>query len=219
MAGFQQIVDALGGVSVDIGKPIPIGAVGKVDYVLQPGVQRLTGEQALWFARSREGSSDYERMVRQKCLMSSLARQADPLTVLANYEQLATASASLVRTDIPTADLPEFVKLAQLAKGQAIEAVSLVPPLIEPARPDYGEIRAMVTRLLAGEPALGVEAATQAGGGDGSVGNPGSGVAAALQGGVAASDTGTAWEQASLGQETQPPPQSAADLGLVCQPV
>jgi len=218
MAGFQQIVDAVGGVTVDIGKPIPIGALGRVDYVLQPGVQRLTGEQALWFARSREGSSDYERMVRQKCLLSSLARQADPLTVLRNYEELARASAALVSTDIPTADLPELVKVAQLAKGQAIDAVSLVPPLIDPVRPDYGEIHAMVERALAGEP---VVEAQESGSGDGTVGNSGSSATAALEGSAPA--TATAGDGATgSGNDSAPAPAptgTAAELGLVCQAV
>jgi hypothetical protein len=155
-------------------------------------------------------------MVRQKCLMSSLARQADPLTVLANYEQLATASASLVRTDIPTADLPEFVKLAQLAKGQAIEAVSLVPPLIDPARPDYGEIREMVSRMLAGEPVLGSDAAAE---GDGSVGNSGSGADSALQGGAASTTSPPDTTQGEVMEDPAPTPRTAAEAGLVCQAV
>jgi LCP family protein required for cell wall assembly len=219
MAGFQQIVDALGGVSVDIGKPIPIGGgSGPVEGYLEPGVQRLDGFKALWFARSREESSDYERMVRQKCLMSSLARQVDPLTVLSNYEALAKASAALVQTDIPTADLPEFVKLAQLAKGQAIHAVSLVPPLIDPVRPDYGEIHAVVERALAGEPI--VEAA-ESGPGDGTVGNTGSSATAALEGSAPPAPTAED-DTAGGAADTAPPPAptgTAAELGLVCQAV
>jgi LCP family protein required for cell wall assembly len=218
MAGFQQIVDALGGVTVDIGKPIPIGAEGQVAYVLQPGVQRLTGEQALWFARTREGSSDYERMVRQKCLMSSIARQADPVTLLANYEQLATASTALVRTDIPTADLPEFVKLAQMAQGKQIQALSLVPPLIDPADPSYSQIKEMVQTMIAGESVLGDGASE----GDGSVGNAGSGASAALEGGAPATTPppdGAAADSESATTTPAPAPASAAEAGLVCQAV
>jgi hypothetical protein len=217
MAGFEQIVDALGGVSVDIGKPIPIGGgTGPVEGYIEPGVQRLDGFRALWFARSREESSDYERMVRQKCLISSLARQVEPLTVLSNYEALAKASAALIQTDIPTADLPEFVKLAQLAKGQAIDAVSLVPPLIDPVRPDYAEIRAMVQRLLAGEPLL--DAGED--GGDGTVGTAGASASAATEG--SAPSTVTTGDGATPGTEVAPSPAptgTAAELGLVCQPV
>jgi LCP family protein required for cell wall assembly len=225
MAGFSQLVDAMGGVTVDVGKPIPIGGgSGPVEGYIEPGVQKLDGFHALWFARSREESSDYERMVRQKCLMSSLAHQADPLTVLSNYEALAKASAALVRTDIPTADLPELLKVAQLAKGQAIDAVSLVPPLIDPVRPDYDDIHAMVTDLLAGEPP--VDAA--GGGGDGTVGNASSSAAAAVQGSVPATATPAADADSAAGETvtdgaatTAPvvPTQTAAELGLVCQAV
>jgi len=156
--------------------------------------------------------------VRQKCLMSSLARQTDPLTVLRNYEALAKASAALVQTDIPTADLPEMVKLAQLAKGQAIDAVSLVPPLIDPVRPDFSEIHAMVERALAGEPVVDPQ---ESGSGDGTVGNSGSSATAALEGSAPA--TATAGDGATgSGNDSAPAPAptgTAAELGLVCQAV
>jgi LCP family protein required for cell wall assembly len=214
MAGFQQIVDALGGVTVDIGKRVPIGGgTGPIEGYLEPGVQELNGYQALWFARSREGASDYERMVRQKCLMTSLAHQADPITVVRNYERLATASKALVRTTIPRNDLPGLLAVARLAKGQAITAVSLVPPLIDPVRPDFDAVHTMVERVVAGEPPVDLSAD---GPGDGSVGNAGSSAAAAVQGSAPA-------QQASDGERGQKKKAragaTAAERGLVCQAV
>jgi LCP family protein required for cell wall assembly len=217
MAGFAQIVDALGGVTVDVGKRVPIGGgTSPIEGYIEPGVQTLDGYQALWFARSREGASDYERMVRQKCLTASLARQADPLTVLRNYEALANASAALVQTDIPTSDLPGLLTVARQVPGQQINAVSLVPPLVNPVRPDFSEIHAMVGRMIAGESAvLGPTTSP----GDGSVGNAGSSPAAATQGSVPGGSNDTSGP-ASAGEATAPSPtsQTAADLGLVCQP-
>ena len=239
MAGFQQIVDALGGVTVDVGKRVPIGGgTGPIEGHIEPGIQELNGYQALWFARSREGASDYERMVRQKCLTSSLARQADPMTVLRNYEGLAKASAALIETDIPTSDLPGLLTVAQQVPGQQIIAVSLVPPLVDPVHPKYSEIHAMVQRLLAGQPAV----LADDGNGDGTVGNAGSSASAAMQGSVPApagdkADSGQGGsgqegsEQAGSaqgggqgggsGNEAATPAQgkTAAELGLVCQPV
>jgi LCP family protein required for cell wall assembly len=213
MAGFQQIVDALGGVTVDIGKRVPIGGgSGPIDGYLEPGVQTLNGFEALWFARSREGASDYERMVRQKCLMSSLAHQADPITVVRNYEQLARASQALVRTDIPTSDLPGLLAVARAARGQSINAVSLVPPLVNPASPDFTEIREMVARVVAGEPP--VDTAGD-GKGDGSVGNSGSSAAAATQGSAPA-DSAEGKGGAKAGSKKG---ATAAERGLVCQAV
>jgi len=228
MAGFAQIVDALGGVRVDVGKRVPIGGgTAPIEGHIEPGVQKLNGYQALWFARSREGASDYERMVRQKCLTSSLARQADPMTVLRNYESLANASAALIQTDIPTSDLPGLLTVARQVPDQQISAVSLVPPLVDPSSPDFDAVHAMVERLTAGEPAV---ATSRDDGGDGSVGNAGSSATAATQGSVAGSPGATA---GGSGEVEQPGGQvagkvgrpagtsgkTAAQLGLVCQPV
>ena len=226
MQGFEQVVDALGGVTVDIGKRVPIGGgTGPIEGYIEPGVQQLDGYEALWFARSREGSSDYERMVRQKCLTSSLARQADPMTVLRNYERLARASSALVQTDIPRSDLPGLLTVAQKVPSQQINAISLVPPLVEPADPRFSEIHTMVGRMVAGEPAI--EPAAEGagdGGGDGTVGNAGSTASSATQGSVGAPSSGSEGEQAessegasaSTSEETG---LTAAELGLVCQAV
>ncbi|MGH8880706.1 MAG: LCP family protein, partial [Stackebrandtia sp.] len=69
--GFEQIVDAMGGVTVNINQPIPIGGntdlgVEPTSY-LDPGPdQKLNGRKALWFARGRYGLDDYNRMERQR---------------------------------------------------------------------------------------------------------------------------------------------------------
>jgi LCP family protein required for cell wall assembly len=230
MGGFQRIVDALGGVTVDVGKRTVIGGgTGPIEGYIEPGVQKLNGYQALWFARSREGTSDYERMVRQKCLTSSLARQADPITVLRNYESLAKASADIIETDIPTNDLPGLLSVARLVPSQPINAISLVPPLVEPATPEFDEIHAMVQGMLNGEPAF----PATSDGGDGSVGNAGSSASAASQGSVPAW-SGSTGEEANAAQGSESGKNgaangkknnasakgaTAAELGLVCQPV
>lgn len=240
MAGFEQFVDALGGVTVDVGKRVPIGGgTGPIEGYIEPGVQELNGYQALWFARSREGASDYERMVRQKCLSASLARQADPITVLSNFEALADASAALIQTDIPTGDLPGLLAVAQQVPTQEIAAVSLVPPLVNPVRPDFTAIHTMVQSMLLGEPV----AAHDDSPGDGSVGNEGSNAAAATQGSVdaagstsgaeadpdggsgaaegkrGATEPGTAGPSTSTRAGDPAGGKTAAELGLVCQPV
>jgi LCP family protein required for cell wall assembly len=216
MAGFEQIVDAIGGVTVDVGKRVPIGALGNIEGYIEPGVQVLDGYQALWFARSREGSSDYERMVRQKCLTSSLARQADPMTVLRNYEQLASASSALVQTDIPTRDLPGLVTVAQKVPGQEIDAISLVPPLVDPARPDFTTIHALVEEAIAGIP-NGEEATASEEESMSSVGNADSAESAAYQGGAVPQKGTSPPDAPSADDPGLGDPATAEDLGLVCQ--
>ncbi|HRA03803.1 MAG TPA: LCP family protein [Arachnia sp.] len=80
MHGFSALIDAMGGIRLDIAKPIPIGGGGSpISGYIDPGDDvLLDGYHALWFARSRAESSDYERMVRQKCVMSAMVQQLDP---------------------------------------------------------------------------------------------------------------------------------------------
>ena len=46
--GFQGLVDALGGVTIRVTDPLPIGESGKV---LKPGLRKLSGYETLWYAR------------------------------------------------------------------------------------------------------------------------------------------------------------------------
>jgi LCP family protein required for cell wall assembly len=135
--GFSNLVDALGGVTIRITEPIPIGSDGEV---LEPGLRRLDGHETLWYARSRTDSSDYARMSRQRCVLGAILHEADPSTVLRNFTALAEASTSVITTDIPQAELPELIDMAWRAKDIPITSLQLVPPLIEPADPDLGVI-------------------------------------------------------------------------------
>jgi polyisoprenyl-teichoic acid--peptidoglycan teichoic acid transferase len=144
--GFSDLVDALGGVTIRITEPIPIGSGGEV---LEPGLRRLDGYEALWYARSRTGSSDYARMSRQRCVLGAILHEADPSTVLRNFTALAQASTSVITTDIPQAELPELVDLAWRAKDLPVTSLQLVPPLIEPADPDLGVIAEQLDLAMA----------------------------------------------------------------------
>src|SRR5699024_9595663 len=70
--GFEALIDAVGGIRMDISERVPIGGgTSPISGWIEPGRNvHLDGYHALWFARSREGSSDYARMARQKCVMA-----------------------------------------------------------------------------------------------------------------------------------------------------
>ncbi|WP_232836036.1 LCP family glycopolymer transferase [Actinocorallia populi] len=148
MRGFAMLIDAMGGVEVTIPEDI---AYGRRDEGLLPaGRHRLTGTQALWYGRSRTGSDDYVRMARQKCLMRAMARQAEPHRLLPRFQQLVTAARRTVSTDIPPSLLPAFLELAEKVKSRGrITSLPFVPPLIDPAGPDYDLIRARAARAVA----------------------------------------------------------------------
>lgn len=135
MAGFASIVDALGGLRMDVGsEPIPIGGITpsgkhvKPDGYIPPGVQQLSGEQALAFARSRTNSTDYARMGRQRCLLQQILSQKSPADVITNFQGVATATTNSVATNIPQQVIPGLVALAG-KESLALESVAFDPSL------------------------------------------------------------------------------------------
>jgi polyisoprenyl-teichoic acid--peptidoglycan teichoic acid transferase len=150
LRGFRQLIDATGGVTVDVAKRVPLGSAddGPIYGWIEAGPQRLDGAKALWFARSRRDSSDYERMARQKCVLSAMLKQLNPGTVLGSFQGLASASARTVWTDIPAAELNDLVKLAMRAKRKTPHTVNFVPPRVKTSEPDFQHIRTMVREAI-----------------------------------------------------------------------
>ena len=143
--GFRDLIDALGGVTIRVEEELPIGQGGQV---LEPGLRRLTGYEALWYARSRSSSSDYARMDRQRCVLGAILHEADPATVLKNFTALADASTSLLTTNIPQEQLPDLVEMAWQAKDQPVGSLQLVPPLVAPADPDIAVIVELIDEAI-----------------------------------------------------------------------
>ncbi|GGS74531.1 hypothetical protein GCM10010156_36850 [Planobispora rosea] len=146
MRGFVRIIDAMGGVRVTVPGPIVYGR--RNEGLIEAGTRTLSGEEALWYGRSRTFSDDYVRMGRQKCLLNAVAKQADPVTVLRSFERLADAAVDTVSTDIPRELLPALVTLAGEVKTARIESLQFVPPLIDTFDPDYHLIRRKVAAAL-----------------------------------------------------------------------
>jgi LCP family protein required for cell wall assembly len=146
MEGFKNLVDAMGGLTLNVRDRIPIG-LPITDYI-EPGVQELNGFETLWFARSRESADDYSRMARQKCVMSAMVQQLSPQTVITKFEDLAKAGTELVRTDLPASELDVFAQLALQARSQKIASVSFVPPAIQTYDPDIEKIRTMIDEAI-----------------------------------------------------------------------
>ncbi|MDX6300178.1 MAG: polyisoprenyl-teichoic acid--peptidoglycan teichoic acid transferase [Nocardioidaceae bacterium] len=145
LQGFRNMVQAVGGLTLNVRDRIPIGGVGgPVTGHIEPGVHRLNGYQTLWFARSRESADDYSRMARQKCVMNAMLQQLSPATVVTKFESIAKASEKLVTTDLPASELGRFAELAMKARSQPVRTVSFVPPAVSTSHPDVAKIQAMV---------------------------------------------------------------------------
>ncbi|MFL6060930.1 MAG: LCP family protein [Marmoricola sp.] len=154
LAGFRRLVDAIGGITVNINEPVPIGGNTDAhilpDSYLQPGPhQRLDGYKALWFTRGRYGSTDYKRMERQRCAIDAIAKEASPGNLLKRYVKLARASKDIVRTDIPQKLLPAFVDLSEKVKSKPLKSVGFEhTATFDPNDPDFDYVRAAVQAAL-----------------------------------------------------------------------
>jgi len=148
--GFVELVDAVGGIRIDVNKRVPIGGgTSKVSGYIEPGKNKLlNGYEALWFARSRHQSNDYERIQRQKCVMSAMLHQLDPLTVATKFSQLAGATQQIIVTDVPSSEVNRLSSLALKARELDIISVSFTPPLIQPGAPDFARIRKVVAEEI-----------------------------------------------------------------------
>ncbi len=163
MEGFVDVIDAIGGVEVMVAEPYHVAVSApsedspKAKVNVEPGLNRLTGLEALAYSRWRIGSSDYDRMQRQRCLIRAAADQADPLTVARSFHALADVIERSVVTDIPLILLPDLVDILGRIDMHRIATVGLVPPRYNTGRapggypiPNVSRIRSKVAEVLEG---------------------------------------------------------------------
>lgn len=149
LEGFKDLVDAVGGVTLNVRQPIPVGLPHESTFhYIDAGTRKLNGHDTLWYARAREGSDDYSRMARQKCVMNAMLQQVSPQVAVRNFEKIATASTEMISTNVPASELDTFMDLALKARGQKVSTLSLVPPMIVTADPDIDLVRSKVAQAI-----------------------------------------------------------------------
>lgn len=113
------------------------------------GPQHLDGYHALWYARSRHDTSDYDRMARQRQLQDAVLKQFNPANVLSKFQEIAKAGTKVVNTDIPQSMLGYFTQLAMKTKELPMVNVELVPDNgVDPLDPDFDYIRELINEAL-----------------------------------------------------------------------
>ena len=116
---------------------------------IEPGVQKLDGLQALWYARSRITTDDFSRQRRQRCLVGALIDQVNPVTMLSRYPDLARVAKNNVSTDLQVSQLPAWVELVQRIQKGSITSLTFSLDNLNPANPDYAGIRRLVQESIA----------------------------------------------------------------------
>jgi LCP family protein required for cell wall assembly len=131
--GFKQVVDAMGGVTINVQIPVVDEAypadTGRLARVYIPaGIQHMTGAEALVYARSRHsGLGDFDRAARQQRVLTSLREQADIANLIPRIPQLVDALKATVRTDIPQSELAKLAGLAGSVDSRNIRSFVFTP--------------------------------------------------------------------------------------------
>jgi LCP family protein required for cell wall assembly len=137
LMGFVNLVDALGGLSIDV--PYAIydpnypKADGSGDTVVNiaPGLQKMDGITALEFARSRHQADDFQRMERQQLVIKAVRQQfAHPCSLIPRMGDILDAIGQvggLVWTDMPESAAPQLAALAGQISGGNVQSYVFGP--------------------------------------------------------------------------------------------
>ena len=154
MNAVTKLVDALGGVRIDVKQRLPIGGQAHDGSDARAWIevgdnQLLDGYHALWYARSRHTTSDFDRMRRQKEVQAAILKQVNPAVIFTRFQEIAAAGKSLVKTDVPKDMIATYLELANKAKKRGFKVLDLVPEKgYHPGNPDYPAIQKAVAKII-----------------------------------------------------------------------
>lgn len=111
-SGFVNVVEALGGVYVDVGQTLCDEREGPGDYCAYAGSFYMDGETALWYVRSRGTSSDFERTRRQQEVLQAIFYRMLSLDGITKAPQLWEQYQQAVTTDLGWTDILPLLPFA-----------------------------------------------------------------------------------------------------------
>lgn len=161
--GFNELVDAMGGVDVNVKQRIPIGGKvengrivpGSITGWIEAGPQHLNGYEAMWYSRSRATTDDFNRMTRQRCMVGALVKQVKPISMLEQYPALAKVAKDNVYTDVPPEHLEAWAELVKRMQDGTIRSLPFTNTIVNVVDPDYDRIRAIVQDSILEDPVEG----------------------------------------------------------------
>jgi LCP family protein required for cell wall assembly len=139
--GFRKIVDTIGGVDVPVVCPYtdwhlidpsydPQNENNWTLYTVSPGVIHMDGDLALWYARSRQKSSDFDRGRRQQEVLRSIFTQALQAGTLTRIPELYNNFKDSVETDLGLADMLQLSLYAPKMTSADIRSYYIRPPYV-----------------------------------------------------------------------------------------
>ena len=134
---FNKIVNGVGGLIVDVKRPVRDETYPTVDYGVErvditPGPQLMFGETALKYARSRHDTNDYSRARRQQDVLGALRVKLSTPQALRTLPSLMEGVGTTIETDF---DPTNVVPLARAAAN--IDSADITSDVLYPCGGDY----------------------------------------------------------------------------------
>ncbi len=156
LKGFSSLVNAMGGVDIDVKERLPIGGKvengaivpGSIKGWLEPGQQHLNGRQALWYSRSRATTDDFSRMRRQRCMVGAIVSQVNPVSMIEKYPALAKVLKENLQTDVPQQELKAFVTLVERMQKGTMTSLAFTNTNTNTVHPDFAKMHRMVRKAI-----------------------------------------------------------------------
>lgn len=144
--GFEQVIDTLGGVVVDVERPIKDDEYPTDDYGIErlyvpAGLQYMDGHLALRYARSRHSDNDFGRMRRQQRVLFAVRQRALQTSMLPRAPQIVNQARDMVGTDLTVGQLLRLAKLAQQIETDRVRSMLIDAQFVrESVGPDGASI-------------------------------------------------------------------------------
>jgi LCP family protein required for cell wall assembly len=145
--GFEQIIDTLGGIDVNVPKtlhdtkypdPEPGDLYGMKTVHFDAGPQQMNGQRALEYARSRMSTSDFDRANRQQLILLAIRERALSLNLIPKLPSLFATMGSMVKTDMTLDEMIELARLAPQIDMANIKSVVIQKPMVYGYRREDG---------------------------------------------------------------------------------
>ncbi len=140
-SSFKDIVDALGGIDITLDKPFSESQQWGDSFSLPAGLNHLDGQSALYYARSRYSTSDFDRSRRQQQIMFAVKDKLLKLNFIGNPVKtfsILNIVRNDIHTDISIWDLKQFLDLTHQVNFAGIKrsVLSTDNLLLESRGPD-----------------------------------------------------------------------------------
>lgn len=126
--GFENIVDSLGGIEIDVPFTFTTQLSGSLkNFTFEEGPMSVNGNEALAYVRMRKSDprGDLGRNERQQDVIKQILSEATKISSIPKFDNILEDVKGAVRTNIPSSQYLEFMKLYRQLANVEIKQLAL----------------------------------------------------------------------------------------------